>query len=190
MTVKYACVQGGIVTGFGVAQDENCATLSGSQGGASVIIYTGADPVGCYYKGGQFHPLPDPPGPWAEFDVEADEWRDNRTAEAKRQWMAARIKARRDVAIAGGTSASGIAFATDEASQGRITGAALSALLDPAYSARWKLPGGVFVTLTAPEVIAAAQAVRAHVQACFDREAELLSALDAGLPVDPDDGWP
>jgi hypothetical protein len=39
-------------------------------------------------------------------------------------------------------------------------------------------------------VIAIAQAVRAHVQACFDREADLRDAIDAGEAPDIDTGWP
>ncbi len=40
---------------------------------------------------------------------------------------------------------------------------------------------------TAPAV---AQAIRAHVQACYDREAALTAALDAGQPYDIEAGWP
>ncbi|WP_323041156.1 DUF4376 domain-containing protein [Gemmobacter sp.] len=100
-----------------------------------------------------------------------------------------RIKARRDMAIASGITVAGMALATDDLSQSRIMGAALSAMLDPGYSVQWKIAAG-FVTLSAPQVIAIASAIRAHVQACFDREAQLLAALDAGDPVDIETGWP
>ena len=33
--------------------------------------------------------------------------------------------------------------------------------------------------MTAPQILAIADAVRAHVQSCFDREAELLPLIDA-----------
>ncbi|MFN4131277.1 MAG: DUF4376 domain-containing protein, partial [Paracoccaceae bacterium] len=65
----------------------------------------------------------------------------------------------------------------------RITGAALQAVLDPAVTIRWKTPDG-YVDLDAPTILALAQAVRAHVQACFDREAGLI---DGG---DIEAGWP
>ena len=67
---------------------------------------------------------------------------------------------------------------TDRESQGLITGAALKAMQDNTYTCRWKGIDG-FVTLTAPQIIAIADAVRAHVQGCFDREAELLPLIEA-----------
>ena len=33
--------------------------------------------------------------------------------------------------------------------------------------------------MTAPQILAMADAVRAHVQSCFDREAELLPLIEA-----------
>ena len=67
---------------------------------------------------------------------------------------------------------------TDRESQSLITGAALKAMQDSAYTCMWKGVDG-FVELTAPQILAIADAVRAHVQACFDREAELLPLIEA-----------
>ena len=67
---------------------------------------------------------------------------------------------------------------TDRESQSLITGAALKASMDSTYSCRWKTEAG-FVTLTAAQIIAVADAVRAHVQGCFDREADLCELIDA-----------
>ena len=67
---------------------------------------------------------------------------------------------------------------TDRESQGLITGAALKAMQDNTYTCKWKGIDG-FVELTAPQIIAIADAVRAHVQSCFDHEAELLSLIEA-----------
>ena len=78
----------------------------------------------------------------------------------------------------GGITLSGVTIRTDRGSQALITGAALAATQDPDYSVVWKAEGG-FVTLSAEQIKAAAQAVRAHVEACFAREAELSSAVDA-----------
>lgn len=47
------------------------------------------------------------------------------------------------------------------------------------HEQRWKTASGEFVTLTAPQIIALALAVRAHVQACFDREADLAAQIRA-----------
>lgn len=80
---------------------------------------------------------------------------------------------------------------TDRTAQAMVTGAALAAVLDPAYSVRWKTADG-FVTLVAEQIIGLAQSIRAHVQSCFDREAALLDALEWGSyePDMLDSGWP
>ena len=67
---------------------------------------------------------------------------------------------------------------TDRESQALITGAALKAMQDSEYTCRWKTETG-FVELTAAQILAIADAVRAHVQGCFDRESELLTLVDA-----------
>lgn len=77
-----------------------------------------------------------------------------------------------------GITVFGATIDTDRDSQALITGAALAAVIDSGYSLNWKTESG-FVHLTAPEILAIAQAVRAHVQACFDREAELVALVDA-----------
>ena len=80
---------------------------------------------------------------------------------------------------------------TGRDSQAPITGAAVSAMLDPGYSVRWKTAAG-FVVLDAQQIIGVATAARAHVQAAFNREAELLEALEAGTftPEMLEQGWP
>lgn len=100
------------------------------------------------------------------------------------------IKARRDEAMVAGTTVNGVTVATDDLSQQRITGAALAANIDNTITVKWKLPDDTFVTLDATQIIGIAQGVREHVQACFDREAELLAALEAGQSYDIDAGWP
>lgn len=90
-----------------------------------------------------------------------------------------------------GVEVEGMAIDTGRDSQALLTGAALQAMLDPEYSVRWKTAGG-FVELDAQQIIDLASAVRAHVQTCFDREAELLEAIDAGTYSAEmlDEGWP
>jgi len=110
---------------------------------------------------------------------------EDRKAQKKRK-----IKERRDKAINAGTTISGVSVATDDLSQQRITGAALAATVDDTTTVKWKLPDDTFVTLDATQIIGIAQGVRAHVQSCFDREAELLTALNAGETYDIDAGWP
>ncbi len=145
------------------------------------------------YLAREWRAYPHRPGPWAEFDFMARQWIDPRTpADHQAELFAAReaIRRRRDQAIDTGIVVAGVPLHTDERSRSNIMGAALSAMLDPDYSVAWKGADGVFVTLTAEQVIAVAQAIRAHVQACFDREAALLADLDAGQAYDLDHGWP
>ncbi|MFN4062331.1 MAG: DUF4376 domain-containing protein [Paracoccus hibiscisoli] len=109
---------------------------------------------------------------------------------AKRADMRTQIAARRDTAMIAGISIAGMPVATDDVSQGRLAGAALAAVIDPAYTVRWKGRDGVFITLGGQELIGIASAVRAHVQACYDHEADLLAALDRGETPAIDRGWP
>lgn len=110
---------------------------------------------------------------------------------AQRAEMAQQIADRRWQAEVAGITVNGMAVATDRDSQALITGAALAAMRDPAYVCRWKTAAG-FVELNAEQLTAVADTVRAHVQACFDREADLLAALEAGTftPDMLDQGWP
>jgi hypothetical protein len=102
--------------------------------------------------------------------------------EAKAKKLA-EIAAARYVEETGGITGSGLSIDTSRESQGLITGAALQATIDPAYSCRWKTAGG-FVELTSEAVIAVAVAVRAHVQWCFNREAELTSVIESAETVE------
>ena len=98
---------------------------------------------------------------------------DEQKAQKKAEIAAARYT--REIA---GTAVNGVQIDTGRDSQALITGAALAAMLDENYSLNWKTTSG-FIHLTAPEIIAVAQAVRAHVQSCFDREGELVALVDA-----------
>lgn len=117
------------------------------------------------------------------------------TAEAKAEDAKAAnkaaIAARRYVAETGGITLNGMAIDTGRDSQALITGARLAGMDDPTYVCNWKTPEG-FLQLDADTVKAIATAVRAHVQACFDREADLLAMLDAGSYTEAslDEGWP
>lgn len=85
----------------------------------------------------------------------------------------------------------GVSIDTGRESQALITGATLSAMLNSEYVCSWKTVDGM-VKFTASELIENATAVRAHVQACFDREGELLAALAAKTysPFMLKEGWP
>ena len=106
------------------------------------------------------------------------------------EW-AGRIAARRFQAETGGVTVQGIPVNTERDSQALLTGAAFAASLDPAYQIKWKAATG-FVDLSAQQIIGVASAVRAFVQACFNREAELLGAVaDGSITAEMlEEGWP
>jgi len=101
------------------------------------------------------------------------------------------IAARRFQAETGGVTVQGIPVNTERDSQALLTGAAFAASLDPAYQIKWKAATG-FVDLSAQQIIGVASAVRAFVQACFNREAELLGAVaDGSITAEMlEEGWP
>ena len=45
-------------------------------------------------------------------------------------------------------------------------------------SCRWKLTDGTFITANAEVITGMATAIRKHIQACFDREAELVGQVE------------
>jgi hypothetical protein len=96
-----------------------------------------------------------------------------------------------------GTTFGGNPLATDRTTQAKLTAGYAKAINDPDFViASWKFSAGVFGSLDATTIIAAANAVEAHIQACFTNEASLsanvlaaadFAALDA---VDLTVGWP
>ena len=102
------------------------------------------------------------------------------TLEELKAAKSAEIAAARYAEEISGIMLAGAQIRTDRESQALITGAALAATNDEDYTVTWKAANG-FVTLTAEQIIAAAQAVRAHVEACFEREAELQDEIDAAV---------
>lgn len=84
-----------------------------------------------------------------------------------------------------------MAIETTRDSQALIASTGLSAILDPEYRCNFKTLNG-FVEIGAEQILAIAKAVRAHVQACFDRELELLRAIEAGSYSEQmlKEGWP
>ena len=106
------------------------------------------------------------------------------------QW-ADQIAARRFEVETGGVTMAGVQINTERDSQSLLTGAAFAASIDPDYRIKWKAATG-FVDLSAQQIIGVASAVRAFVQACFNREAELLGAVADGSITSQmlEEGWP
>jgi hypothetical protein len=101
-----------------------------------------------------------------------------KSLESIKEAKLAELAAARYAQETGGLVVNGATIRTDRESQALITGAALKAMQDEAYVCKWKTESG-FVELTAPQILAVADAVRAHVQSCFDHEADLVALIDA-----------
>lgn len=112
-------------------------------------------------------------------------------AEQTRRAHVSSIAARRWQAETGGIDVAGMHIETDDRSKALITGSAIKAMRSAAYTLNWKTPEG-FIQIPAEQVLAMADAVSDHVQACFNREAELLAALEAGTFIVEmlEEGWP
>ena len=106
------------------------------------------------------------------------------------QW-ANQIAARRFEVETEGVTVAGVQINTERDSQSLLTGAAFAASLDPGYHIKWKAATG-FVDLTGEQILGIASQVRAFVQACFNREAELLGAVADGSITSEmlEGGWP
>lgn len=96
----------------------------------------------------------------------------------------AEIAAARYAAETGGCTVDGVTIATDRGSQSLLAAAVVTARLDPEFKTRWKCADGHFVTLDAMQLRAIGDAVTAHVEACFAREAELVELIDAAATPD------
>ena len=96
----------------------------------------------------------------------------------------AEIAAARYAAETGGCTVDGVTIATDRGSQALLTAAVVTARLDPEFKTRWKCADGRFVMLDAMQLRAIGDAVTAHVEACFAREAELIELIDAAQTPD------
>lgn len=77
----------------------------------------------------------------------------------------------------GGTVVAGARVPTDDRAKALLTGAAAS--MTATATTKVKV-GGVFVDMTGTQVKGLRDAVTAHVQACFQAEADVVAAIDAG----------
>jgi len=76
----------------------------------------------------------------------------------------------------GGIDVNGTNVLTDQATRSNLIATRILAKEDSNYTAKWKTPDG-FVELNAAQIIGIADAVRDHVQNCFDAEATVLENL-------------
>lgn len=125
---------------------------------------------------------------------------DTRTLEdAKAQALAALAQTRWNASLSCLYTVSGTAYTVpcDGDGQTNILGAVVG--LQAAGSTGpilWKFNGSVFVSLSLSDIIAMGQAVRAHIQDCFDYEATLTAKINAAPDnagvdaIDTSSGWP
>lgn len=110
--------------------------------------------------------------------VEAD---DSIDAARQRRWQ--QIKLARDAAMSGGFQFDGSPFDSDAVSIGRITGAAMLAMMavaaGEAYSVTWVLADNNVRTLDGAETMALGAAAGAHVQRMVDHGQALRELLEA-----------
>jgi hypothetical protein len=77
----------------------------------------------------------------------------------------------------------GTVVKTDRESQALLTAAVLKAQDDPDYVVNWKAKNG-WIQIDAATLTAIADAVRAHVQACFDKEKQLTEKIMAATSIE------
>lgn len=82
-----------------------------------------------------------------------------------------------------GITVAGVEIATDRESQALLTAAVLKVKDDPSYTVNWKAKNG-WAVLDAATILAVVDAVRSHVQACFDREKELQEQVEAATTIE------
>lgn len=133
-------------------------------------------------------------GPNEQVIVEANQIRVVRTPPTKTQLKAHAQACRRAKEI-GGVTITGIPVYTDPESQAKLHAARTAAKEDANYTVKWKGAGGAFFALNATQIVAIADAVRAHVQVCFDAEEAVAMKIDADVyttyeHIDGASEWP
>lgn len=80
----------------------------------------------------------------------------------------------------GGAVVNGSAYLTDRETQAKMTAAVVMTQVNPAVTLEWKLADRSFVSLDAADMLQVAQAVGAHVQEAFAKEATVVAGINAG----------
>lgn len=82
-----------------------------------------------------------------------------------------------------GYSFNGIIIATDRETVSILTGAVVKTMFNPEYVLQWKALTG-WIVLDAKAIVAIADAVSGHVQACFEKEARLSTEVEAATSAE------
>jgi len=150
-------------------------TVLAHDGSIYIIATTDGRTIGIAAASGE-------PGPAnVEADILASEAPDLPAIRAR---LRARATERRWQVETAGITIAGVQVATDDRAKTLLTGADRKARRDPAFVTRWKGEDGTWADVNAATVIAIADAVFDHVNACFAREealhAAIAAAADAG----------
>lgn len=88
----------------------------------------------------------------------------------------------------GGTIVGNLKVPTDAATQGVLTAAYVKAKANPNYTVpKWKIGVGVYVELTASQIIAIGDAAEAHVQQCFALNDAIDGEIEGGVISTPEE---
>lgn len=159
------------------------------------------DPAGKFHPSLKWMLVPDPLRPYVDHSYTATEDGEIQppTLDYLRAQLKARVKERRKRAEEAGTTVNGTPVETDRESQSMLNGAVEYMRRNPGGVINWQLPDLSFIALDADKVGALADAVAAHVQSCFTRQAEICADMERRTKVSTlleayqdaiDTGWP
>lgn len=123
-------------------------------------------------------------GASGSYTPPADPANEPMTLERAKAEKLAELAAARYEREVGGITIGGARIKTDRESQATITGAFISLSQGLAQTIDWKAEGGQWVTLNLAQIQPIAQAVVAHVQACFTAEGQLAAEVAAASTIE------
>lgn len=146
--------------------------------------------------------LQNPPSGMASLELPYETWQleDYSTdIEVFRTALKAKVKAKREAVINGGSDTPSGRVDTDDVSRGKIAGASFVAFVAKStsvpFTIEWTMQDNSFQALDADQMIAVGTAVAFHVNAAHDRARALQTELEAAptvvdlLKIDTAAGW-
>ena len=149
-----------------------------------------------YFKSGAWVAKPPSPGPIFTWDPIAKIWSDQRTLPQAQAETWQTIQAARDAAMSANFVWDGSVFQGDAASQTKIQGDVLAAVVasmqGQTFSASWTLFDNTQRTLSGPDMIAVGQALQASMTTAFAQGVALRAQIEAATTLSQLDAitWP
>lgn len=106
------------------------------------------------------------------------------TLDEKKAALSALVIRRRQAKEVAGCEYEGNVYYTDSDSQVKFLGILLTAITDPTFTTTFKTMGGQFVHLSNADIHGVSQAVRQHIQSCYEEEAYLLYQIEIATRVE------